>query len=111
MDKKTTKLLNDLKHAKTIARSEVSKKWKYGSSNQEIYALFFYMTSAEDNGAHCFGSRKMAKKYPTKKIHPVFFITLPKSGEPEYFEMINKLTKINLSHADFYMPKPNAKPE
>jgi hypothetical protein len=108
LEKKAAKLFQDFRHVKTIARSEVTKKRKYGTV-QEIDALFDYVSSNDDDGAHCFGSRKLAKKYPTKKVQPVFFKTLPDGDAPEYFQLVNNLTKIGLTMADFYRASASVK--
>jgi hypothetical protein len=108
MEKNAMKLFKDFPHVKSIARAEVSKKRKYGSVD-EIDDLFNYLSSKEDDETHCFGYRKLARKYPSKRRQPVFFKTLPDDGSPEYMSLVNNLLQYGLTFNDFYSQNDKVK--
>lgn len=49
------------------------------------------------------------KKFPPKKVQPVFFKILPDGDAPKYFQLVNNLTKLGLTMADFYRASASVK--
>lgn len=107
LDKKAKKMFEAFPD-ETVARIEVSRKRTMGN-NQEIAALFDYICSKDDNGAHYFGSVATAvKKQISRQTQPVFTKLVPQSEE-ELVKLTNNLNRIGMTVDTFLPPRARKK--